>query len=263
MPLLAFDLDGTLIDESTKTHAPQLAEQLKTLRQQECKIALITGRFVLPPQILDLVQPDAWALGNGNRIFVADRCVSRHFLSEIEVQTALDLLGDLKLTVVGSAITDRPVNFVFDCDDPRWDPGRPGGHILPLTDMADHDVLHVMFMGEDAPIMRERLLSALPDLNVTGGIPPYTDCVNLYARQAKKHLTLQTIAELLQVSMDETIAFGDSDNDLEMLQAAGHAVQVGDMPYLNGICQDQVSCPLVGLPEWLDRFVAQGFQLKR
>ena len=270
MTLLIFDVDGTLIDETTKSHAPALPELLGTLKAQGNKIALITGRFVLPQSLLDLVQPDAWALGNGNRIFMAadgaggedvnegcvkGDCVEQHVLTSVEVQTALDVLGDLPLIVVGSALKDHPVNFVSEFEHPRWDAGRSGGHILPLTEMMHHEVLHVMFMGAHAPEMRKRLLHALPHLNITGGMPPYLDCVNVYPGQASKHLALQKIAARLGIPLAEVIAFGDSDNDLEMLRVAGHAVQVGEMPYLKDLCHDQVSCPLIGLPVWLEQHV--------
>lgn len=260
MTLFVFDVDGTLIDETTKLHAPALPELLQALKSQGNQIALSTGRFVLPTSLLDLLKPDAWALGNGNRIFMAaggvdGASVEQHVLTRDDVQTTLDVLEDLPLIVVGSAVTDRPVNFVSEFDHPRWDGGRPGGHILPLSAMKHHDVLHIMFMGEQAPEMRQRLLRALPHLNITGGMPPYLDCVNVYSGEARKHLALQKIAAMLGVPLTEVIAFGDSDNDLEMLQMAGHAVQVGDMPYLKDLCHDQVSCPLIGLPLWLEQYL--------
>lgn len=253
MSLYVFDLDGTLIDEPTRVPAQQTAHLLQSLKRHGHHIAIITGRFVLPPHFLELFQPDAHALGNGNRIFIRQKPVQQHPLTPEDVRNALELWQDLKLEPVGSAMLDRPANFVAHPMDPRWDPHRAHGHILPLSEMENADVLHLMFMGSDAPEMRQRLKQNLPHLNITGGLPPYSDCVNVYAALANKGHALKTMAEHLGIDLQDTVVFGDSDNDLEMLTLAGHAVQVGDMPYLREVCHEQVSCPLVGLPEWLHR----------
>ena len=39
------------------------------------------------------------------------------------------------------------------------------------------------------------------------------------------------------------MAFGDSDNDVAMLEVAGHAVQLGDLPLLRAHADEMLSGP--------------------
>ena len=63
--------------------------------------------------------------------------------------------------------------------------------------------------------------------------------------------------------MAHTVAFGDSDNDLAMLEVAGHAVQLGHLPLLRPHADTVLSGPeaLGGYLDALaDRLSTQGEQ---
>lgn len=252
MHLFAFDVDGTLIDESTDQHSPETISHLQALKARGHKIALLTGRFTLPRALLDLVQPDARALRNGNRIVLGETTVRQHPLSQAEIEAVLQLVPE-GMQVVGSALKERPLCFASDHEAPEWDTWRAEDLIHPLAEMHHHDILQIQFRGHEAPLLKARIKEVLPHLNAGGAVAPYLDVLTVTAAQAHKGHALMEIAGLLNVSLEHVTAFGDSDNDLEMLKHAGHAVQVGDAPCLKDICKEQVSCPLIGLPAWLGR----------
>ncbi|GGJ53881.1 HAD family hydrolase [Deinococcus roseus] len=254
MSLFAFDVDGTLIDEASNTHAPELVQHIQSLKATGHKIALITGRFGLLRDFLDLIQPDARALGNGNRIVLGETQVSTHALTAQEVQTVLDLVPE-GLAVVGSALTDRPLSFVSHYQAAQWEQWHQAGQLFPLEEMVNHDILQLQFKGPACPVLKQRIRETLPHLNAAGAIEPYPGFLNITAQKANKQHALREIADLLGVPLASVIAFGDSDNDMEMLRIAGHSVQVGAAHYLKDICKEQVSCPLIGLPGWLGRYL--------
>lgn len=50
----------------------------------------------------------------------------------------------------------------------------------------------------------------------------------LFRTVVQKLLALKKVADLLHIDMKDTIAFGDGLNDIEMLQAAGTGVAMGN-----------------------------------
>ena len=54
------------------------------------------------------------------------------------------------------------------------------------------------------------------------------DNIEIVPRSASKGSALQALAKSLNIPMDEVMVFGDSDNDLSMLKAAGVSVAMGN-----------------------------------
>ena len=52
--------------------------------------------------------------------------------------------------------------------------------------------------------------------------------LDLYTDDSGKGNALRRLAKYLHLDLEETIAFGDNDNDLEMIRIAGHGVAVGN-----------------------------------
>lgn len=250
MSLFAFDVDGTLVDEATDQHAPELILHLQALKARGHQIALITGRLALPRAFLNLIQPDARALGNGHRIVLGETPIRTHALNAAEVDAVLALVPE-GLEVVGSALTDRFLSFVVDPEAPQWKQWGQTGQLRTLEDMPSHEILQLQFRGKAVALLKARIREALPHLNVLGAAEPYLEYLTVTAQQANKGHALREIAGLLGVALENVVAFGDSENDLEMLRIAGHSVQVGHVPDLKDICKEQVSCPLLGVPRWL------------
>ncbi|GEM46980.1 HAD hydrolase family protein [Deinococcus cellulosilyticus] len=254
MSLFVFDVDGTLIDEATDAHAPELVTHLQALKASGHRIALITGRLGLPRALLNLIEPDARALGNGHRIVLGENQVRTHILTSAEVEAVLALMPD-GLEVVGSALTDRPLAFVQDVDAPVWEEWRQAGQLRSLEEMTGHNILQLQFRGKAVPLLKSRIRETLPHLNASGAMEPYLEFLTVTAQQANKGHALKEISALLDIPLEDVVAFGDSENDLEMLRLAGHSVQVGHVSCLKDICKEQVSCPLVGVPQWLGRYL--------
>lgn len=68
---------------------------------------------------------------------------------------------------------------------------------------------------------------------------------------------IQRLAERLGISIDETMAIGDGDNDIPMLKAAGHSVAMGNaVPEVKAIC-DYVTgdCEADGFAAAIEKYV--------
>ena len=68
------------------------------------------------------------------------------------------------------------------------------------------------------PCFREKLLAEVPDIYVTSSVP---ELLEISHRDAGKHSGVRFIAEHLGLSPAEIAAFGDGDNDADMLTYVG------------------------------------------
>ena len=80
---------------------------------------------------------------------------------------------------------------------------------------------------EDILAYEKELAEAFPDLTV---VKSASTLIEIMAHGVDKAEALERMCRHLGVSLEETIAFGDSYNDLGMLQMAGTAVVMGNAP---------------------------------
>ena len=66
---------------------------------------------------------------------------------------------------------------------------------------------------------------AIPDIYITSSIVQLIEISSLYSG---KHNGVRFIADQLGLSMEEVAAFGDADNDADMLKEAGVGIAVGN-----------------------------------
>lgn len=84
--------------------------------------------------------------------------------------------------------------------------------------------------------------------------PAYTEVV---VPGVTKASALKKLASMLSVPLDAVMAIGDSNNDLPMLQAAGHSVAMGNaLPEVKAVCEFSVgTCEGGGFAEAIERYV--------
>lgn len=233
--LIAFDLDGTLLDDDKRV--PE--ENLRALREAgEAGIWLVpaTGRIPagLPEPLRGLPGLRWGILVNGALLydFAEERVVGRE---EIPLPLALEVVDYMATFPV-----------LYDCYQDEW------GYIdQSLFDSAEDyiadpgivDLLHRSrtsvpslrrYLAEKGKgvqklqlhtrdeALRRRLLRELPErfpqLAVTSSIPTN---IEINAALANKGDGLRRLCALLGLPPAQTLAFGDGTNDLSLLRAAG------------------------------------------
>ena len=73
--------------------------------------------------------------------------------------------------------------------------------------------------------IRERLSKEFPDCAVVKGVPTNLEITD---EQATKGNAILKLGELLGISREEIMVCGDSQNDMEMIKAAGLGVAMGN-----------------------------------
>ena len=77
----------------------------------------------------------------------------------------------------------------------------------------------------DLPALRRLFEQELPDCYITSSVP---HLLEISDQRCGKHTGVQIIAQTLQLSPTQIIAFGDGDNDVDMLQYVGCGVAMAN-----------------------------------
>ncbi|THF87813.1 HAD family phosphatase [Deinococcus sp. KSM4-11] len=250
--LLAFDLDGTVVEDGGLLVPARTRAAVARLRARGVKVAVITGRDDVPPNVMDALIPDAVALHTGSLILRGQEVVYQVSLTEAEIAAVRALrppgghLLALTRERVHAELSPLPDEAVWR---ERWALAhRP---FVPFEPLPADGVMGLWCFHDDIGTWKANVQAACPHLVIVGAQPPYADNMNVSPTGVDKGAALARIAAALDVPLRHTWAFGDSDNDLPMFARAGHAVQVGTLPLLVGHAGTQVASP-AALGAWME-----------
>ena len=240
--LIAFDLDGTLLD-GKKNIPPENMAALKAAAEQGMHIVPATGRIYagLPQPLKDLPFLRWCITVNGAYVYDAleDKAVYRE---DIPMELALRVIDYMEEN-----------HRFYDCYKDNWGyidrrfyehavDFMPDKGILdllvrlrtPVESLRDYiqssgtgvQKLQMYFTDMEERTRQLRLLpERFPELAVTSSVK---NNIELNWAAANKGTALEALCRHLGVTMEETIAFGDGTNDLTMLRAAGLGVAMGN-----------------------------------
>ena len=255
--LVAFDLDGTLLDANSRLR-PDVRSAVKQLQQEGTFVTLITGRSFssTAPFAEDLGVRVPFGVVHGAlvRDLVGLEIVKR-VIPEVGVREAIHLAirhdcvpivvgceGEQELAICEEHRDHPIVHFTLSLQERG---GELRGH-EPL--FFSHEKANLKAFAIYAIGLRERISSLLAEaaqnrvrifnaarfpvhaLEADARLKDTHEVAMLTPTGADKQVALEAIADTLGVSMRDVLAFGDWHNDIPMLQAAGHAVLMGNAP---------------------------------
>ncbi|MDR2552317.1 MAG: Cof-type HAD-IIB family hydrolase [Treponema sp.] len=243
--LIAFDLDGTLLN-SKKEISPRTRKALEAARAAGIFTIPITGRQYddIHREVKELAHP--WVIANNGAQILSAPEGELLFSRTLEGDTALALLEtarDLKALIFGACgaggifdhrgrgfeegVTRRILRRREFLSGEDWMAGYPLDDLAELIRTEKQNFIKFVLLFED-PGERQRAFDLfLPrkDLYVT-----FFDQDNMEILPAgiNKGTALAAAAERLGVPLSRVMALGDSDNDREMIRAAGIGVAMGN-----------------------------------
>jgi Cof subfamily protein (haloacid dehalogenase superfamily) len=247
--LIGIDVDGTLLD--TEGHLPDAnRDAIHAAAAAGIHVALVTGRsYPFARPVADSLPPSITLIVSSGAV---ERAMDGTTLARrlLDRRIARDVLESTRELREHSAV-------IFDRDDARqivfesmdWThPNRQSywarNHWLidqatPLEDSLTEDPIQVMFNG-DPGVMRElsdslRLTAQRAGdadrafaVSLTEYLHRDFSLVDITAPDATKGHALEWRARQLGITREEIMAVGDNFNDLEMLEAAGIPVVMGN-----------------------------------
>ena len=245
--LVAFDLDGTVLDRQSRLTG-SAAEAIALLAQRGIGAVSISGRsirrtleaFQTHPELVSglylagyngsvIVGPDE---GSGRPVVHEERLDPEVFveLTRYALEAGLNLVcAQFELTG-GRMVEEYRHTQPVDGLEAFGGPGFVLDPDLYTRCMAgDYNPPPMAIMVVD-PDERSGLITALEALgrdriNVSWALP---DRVQVMRRGVDKGKALRLLAQQLEISLERVLAIGDADNDLPMLRAAGIGVLMGN-----------------------------------
>lgn len=219
-----FDVDGTLIPLGSKTVPQSTLNAISKLKAKGIFAVVATGRQIdsyskLPVNSIDF---DAYIVANGtmlldkNRKFIDGMPMEKENLRQI-----INLLDEEKIAYALTTLEGRYINFIDE------------------TVIKTHNQVHTkppkigVYQGEDVymieaylPQDRTQLLKRLQDFcTVTRW---HESGVDMFSKAAGKAVGIEKFLNLHNLIKEEIIAFGDAENDIQMLLYAGIGVAMGN-----------------------------------
>lgn len=225
-----FDIDGTLVDEKTM-QIPESAQRAVRALQENGHIAVInTGRPYthVDPRVLDMGFRGA-VCACGMEVRLDDQWISRTYPTRQIQQYAVEAGRKYKMHPAYEAqnatiLLDGRDSAQKIMGEDKDSLGLKGFTFRLLEETPDWEFIKFIAFEDEHSNLPEYAKALEPYFTV---IYRGNSMVELVLKGCSKAHGMQMVMDRLGVSADETLALGDSTNDLPMFALAGHTVCMG------------------------------------
>lgn len=222
--IIFFDIDGTLVDPKTGCISAKTREALSRLQENGMKLCIATGRPTASLPDLTGLHFDAFLTFNGSLCYTGDTIICSNPIPRQAVEQVMRNAASIGRPV-SVAVRNRLVANGYDKD--LADYYRLAGLTLQAADDFDavcrEDIYQIMIgcrESEHASIMQG-----------TEGVKlavSWERAVDVIPNSSGKGSSIGNILSYYQLNPSQAAAFGDSFNDMEMLQAVGTGIAMGN-----------------------------------
>ena len=239
---IALDLDQTTLNEGGRL-APETRTALEYAISKGVHIVIASGRpfGALPADVLAVPGIEYAITSNGAAVYhlPTGKCLHNYTLTPESVRQILYLMEQESVVyetfVSGIAFADadyvqNPVRFgateqaiSYIQRTRRPEPDIVGFILDHETELASLDI--IVQNPEDMRRLWDLLEETVPDIYVTSSVQ---QLIEISHKDAGKHSGLRFVTELLQLDPAQTAAFGDGDNDADLLSYAGCGIAMAN-----------------------------------
>ena len=229
--LVASDIDGTLLPEGTAQINPEIFEVIRKLKEKDILFAAASGRhYTSMSKLFEPVKHDMIFITE-NGAYVC--CRGYDMLEQvIDWELIREWVREVRQIPGASFTLDTKEGFYTESSDPVFLDLVENGYRSKITVVGD--VLAQQYRVNKMAIYRRERIQEVADLMiprwrdrlycaVSGDI--WVDFMNKYTNKGN---AIRSIQEILKISPDETMVFGDNHNDLEMIRSATESYAVGN-----------------------------------
>lgn len=226
---LFLDVDGTLVSFNSHKIPQSTISAIKQAHDNGVKIIIATGRCRRIINNLAEIEPyiDGYSCTNGAYNIIGDQEVSFYPIGNDDVMRVLAKANSENVACIVSGkqnVTCINRNEIFhevfvEMHNIRYFAGE-----LPSleTVLAEGVSEFTPFFSKQ---METELMTQLDNCECSRWYPAFMDITR---KGANKGLAVKDVAQFLGISISETMAIGDGDNDVPMLTAAGIGVAMGN-----------------------------------
>ena len=243
--MLAFDLDDTALDGNGQL-APETREAFVKAAEAGIEPVIASGRsfYSLPQELLEVPGVRYAICSNGANLFdtVNRKCLDSMCLEEYSIDQIVKIADDYKDTVYLDAFTegvphsDRRLLDTLLSNDKISEhrkaylrrTRRPEEDIRGFIrdnkshlDCMNYNVFDTRLFDE----LMSRLANEVQDIYFTSSIP---ELIEISYKDSGKAAGLRRMCDYLNIHIQNVAAFGNADNDAEMISVAGRGYAVAN-----------------------------------
>ena len=233
--IIFFDIDGTLVDMQTKQISAKTTEALQRLKENGIKICIATGRSPISLPKFDGIDFDAYLTFNGSYCYDQSRAIFSNPICTEDVQRIIRNAAGIGRPV-SVATKDRLAANGYDEDLAEY---YSFAH-LELTVAEDFEKAAQQEIYQVMLGCRETDYPAILDGVQAAKITAWWDrAVDIIPANGGKGMGIQKILDYYHLDRTEAMAFGDGNNDIEMLEAVGTGIAMENAsPGLKAVADD-------------------------
>lgn len=231
--LLCIDVDGTLLTDDKRIGERDI-EALRKASEQGIRIALVTGRM---PAAADMIAgqlgvPCILACNAGTYIIREEQCISS---AHLPLEAMTGIYEDIRPFGTPLWIFKDRQWFVTAKDRYVKNEEKLVSYVseeVQMEELAARWRLeqvepNKLLVGADPAVIQDvyTVLRERRDVDMACSSENYLE---IFPREMNKGKALRLICEEEKIGIEETVAFGDQELDIPMLEAAGTAVAMGN-----------------------------------
>lgn len=234
--MIATDMDGTLLDGQGRLDLPRLTTILDELDKRDIRFVVATGNEIGRMRKLfgtELTRRITFVVANGARIFEGeDKIVEQHWDSHL-VQDVLEYFAGRERNYHLVANLQNGPHTLEGMDFPIIDrimtEERAREFYRQIHFLSDFQELDKEAVIKMSIVVDEEQTSSVTqriNQDFAGRLNAVTSgygAIDLLPRGIHKGWGLRSLMERWKIDADKIMAFGDSENDLEMLELAGYS----------------------------------------
>ena len=246
------DFDGTMLNykkDKFSIDSYQLGV-LKRLKDEGIKFCIVTGRgmafFELYPDLLELV--DYVVASNGACIY--DVINKKYIYNKKISDTSLDFLVRYAL--------DNNYMFLLNCLDKGYKCGSFGkGNVYEYDENISYDCEQfVLSFDRNKYEESIKFVNNIKDVVINNsGVKPDRVFFDINDKDVSKGNSIRWLCNYLNIDLNNSIAFGDGDNDISMFEVVGRSIALGNCNDKVKMVADEVvdSCYNDGMYKYIEK----------
>ncbi|MDP4164117.1 MAG: Cof-type HAD-IIB family hydrolase [Bacillota bacterium] len=233
--LIALDLDGTLLKDN-KTISESTKIILQKAREQGHEVMIATGRPFRSSEMyyheLGLTTP----IVNFNGAFIHHPLDSSWgaYHTPLDIKVAKDIVEECRAFNFHNIIAEVIDEVYFHYHDEKlldiFSFGEPKITTGDLVHFLNDSPTSLLIHAEEDQVdkIRRRLSDVHAEVVDHRRWAAPWHVIEIIRKGLHKAVGLKRVSEYLNIPKERIIAFGDEDNDLEMLEYAGHGIAMGN-----------------------------------
>ncbi len=222
-----FDIDGTLVSYKTETVPDSTVSAFKALKEKGILCIACTGRHITEIRDLDLkdLEFDAMITLNGQYCYNSQEV---YYTNPIDLNDINTLLKEIESNPIPVMFVEDDSMYISYIDESVKE---VQAYIhTPLPDIGDlnrgytHPIYQIIPYHIDET-KEKKLLEIMPHVKSTRWHP---FAIDMIPKEGGKSIGIEKTLDYYHINIDETAAFGDGENDKDMIEYCHLGIAMGN-----------------------------------